>query len=59
MPSVKFDKPVYTGICILDYSKLLMYDIYYNTFNKQFPDNEVLYGDMDSMILNVYLISFL
>ena len=27
--SVKFDKPIYLGMCVLDYSKLLMYTFYY------------------------------
>ena len=39
---------------ILDYSKLLMYEFYYNVINKQFPDNEVLYSDTDSLVLNIY-----
>ena len=29
IPSVKFNKPIYLGMCILDYSKLLMYYFYY------------------------------
>jgi hypothetical protein len=54
IPSIKFNKPIYTGMCILDYSKLLMYDFYYNIFNKKIPDNEVLYFDTDAWVLTVY-----
>jgi hypothetical protein len=55
-PSIKFNKPIYLGMCILDLSKLLMYEFYYNKFNKQFPDNEILYGDTDSLVLNIYTV---
>ena len=34
VPSVKFDKPIYLGMCILDYNKLLMYQFYYERINK-------------------------
>ena len=33
IPSVKFDKPTYLGMCIIDYSKLLMYQFYYEKLN--------------------------
>jgi hypothetical protein len=54
IPSILFNKPIYLGMTILDYSKLLMYEFYYNVINKQFPDNEVLYSDTDSLVLNIY-----
>jgi hypothetical protein len=52
--SIKYNKPIYTGICILDYSKLLMYEFYYDIFNKLIPKNEPLYFDTDSIICNIY-----
>ena len=43
--SVKFDKPIYLGACILDLSKLLMYQFYYNIVEKTWKNNEILiYG---------------
>ena len=52
--SVKFDKPIYLGACILDLSKLLMYQFYYNIVEKTWNNNEILYMDTDSLILNIY-----
>ena len=52
--SVKFNKPIYLGQAILDYSKLLMYQFYYNVVNKLWPQNEVIASDTDSLFLNVY-----
>lgn len=49
--SVKFNKPIYLGMCILDYSKQLMYDFYYNTINKLWKDNEIVAMDTDSLFL--------
>ena len=52
--SMFFNKPIYLGMCVLDYSKLVMYKFYYDTIEKHFPNNEVLYSDTDSMVLNIY-----
>ena len=53
IPSVKFDKPIYLGMCILDYSKLFMYQFYYETINELWPNNEVIGFDTDSFFLNI------
>ena len=43
--TVYLNKPIYLGACILDLSKLLMYEFYYNIINKQWPLNELIYSD--------------
>ena len=53
IPSVKFDKPIYLGMCILDYSKLLMYKFYYEVINKLWPNNEIIGYDTDSFFLDI------
>ena len=48
------NKPVYTGMTILENSKLLMYDYYYETLKTQFGDRrELLYTDTDSFLLEI------
>ena len=50
----KFDKPIYTGFSVLEYAKLLMYNFYYDVVEKQWPyKNEIMYGDTDSLMLNI------
>ncbi len=51
--SINFNKPIYLGQVILDYSKQLMYNFYYEIINKIWPDNEIVFGDTDSLVLNV------
>ena len=51
--SVKFDKPIYLGMAILDYSKLLMYKFYYEVVNKIWPENEIIASDTDCLFLSV------
>ena len=43
--SVKFNKPIYLGMVILDYSKLLMYQFYYEVVNKLWSKNELVASD--------------
>ena len=48
------NKPVYTGMTILDNSKILMYDFFYNHLKKQYGQRcEFLYTDTDSLLLEI------
>ena len=48
------NKPVYTGMTILDTSKLLMYDFYYNHLKARYGEKcELVYTDTDSLILDI------
>ena len=48
------NKPVYTGMTILENSKLLMYDYCYEGLKKQYGDKgELLYTDTDSFLLEI------
>ena len=52
--SLLLNRPVYVGMCILDLSKHLMYDFYYNTLKKTYGSNcELLYTDTDSLLLQI------
>ena len=49
-----FNKPVYTGMTILDNSKILMYDFFYNHLKKQYGKScDLLYTDTDSLLLEI------
>ena len=50
---VYFNKPVYVGFAVLEHSKHLMYDFYYNKLKKMFKDVKALYTDTDSLILHI------
>ena len=48
------NRPVYVGMSILDLSKSLMYDFYYNQMKAQYGDRvELLYTDTDSLLLEI------
>ena len=48
------NKPVYTGITILDNSKIQMYGVFYNEIKKQYgPRCELLYTDTYSLLLEI------
>ena len=51
---VLLNKPIYVGMSVLDLSKWLMYNFYYNTLKKNYGDNiRLLYTDTDSVIIHV------
>ena len=48
------NKPVYTRMTILDNSKILMYDFFYNKLKRQYgPKYELSYTDTDSLLLEI------
>ena len=48
------NKPIYVGFSVLELSKLLMYQMYYNVLLPKYQDKvELLYMDTDSFFLNI------
>ena len=51
---VNFDRPIIIGFCILDLSKVLMYDFHYNTMKRMYNDNiKLLFTDTDSLCYEI------
>ena len=51
---VKMNKPVYLGMSILDISKTLMYEFWYDYMKPKYGDNvELYYTDTGSLIINI------
>ena len=51
--TLKVNRPIYVGMSILDLSKHLMYDFYYNHLKRQYSCCNLFYTDTDSFILQV------
>ena len=48
------NKPIYSGLSILEISKILMYEFWYDYMKPKYNDNvRLCYKDMDSFIMNI------
>ena len=51
---VKMNKPIYLGVSILEISKILMYEFWYNYMKPKYDNNvKLCYMDTDSFIMNI------
>ena len=51
---VKMNKPIYLGLSILEISKILMYEFWYDYMKPKYNDNvKLCYMDTDSFIVNI------
>ncbi|XP_070170874.1 uncharacterized protein [Polyergus mexicanus] len=51
---VKFNKPIYVGMCILDISKIRLYEFHYENMLPLYRDKcKIMYTDTDSLIYRV------
>ena len=49
---IEYDSPVYEGVTILEFSKLHMYDVFYNILQPSLKDLTLHYMDTDSFVLS-------
>ena len=51
---ILMNRPVYTGMCVLELPKTLMYNFYYNHLEPKYGSNcQLLYTDTDSLLLDI------
>ena len=51
---VKMNKPIYLGLSILEISKIIMYELWYDYVKKKYEDMvKLCYMDTDSLIMNI------
>lgn len=52
--SVMYDKPIYAGFTVLDVSKTVIYEFYYDFLKRVYGNSvSLLYTDTDSLIINI------
>ena len=56
---VKMNKPIYLGLSILEISKILMYEFWYDYMKPKYNDNiKLCYIDTDSFLMNIKIEDF-
>ena len=51
---VKMNKPIYLGLSILEISKILMYEFWYDYMKPKYGDDvKLCYSDTDSFVMNI------
>ena len=56
---VKMNKPIYLGLSILDISRTLMYEFWYDYMKLKYNDNvKLCYMDTDSFVMNIKINDF-
>ena len=50
---VKMNKPIYLGLSILDISKILMYEFWYDFMKQKYNNVKLCYMDTDSFVMNI------
>jgi hypothetical protein len=54
LTEIRINKPIYIGLCVLDISKILLYDFHYQYMKDKFANNcKLLYTDTDSLIYEI------
>jgi hypothetical protein len=51
---VLYNKPIVIGFCVLELSKVRMYDFHYNYITETFPDANLLFTDTDSLCYELF-----
>ena len=51
---IKMNRPIYLGLSILEISKILMYEFWYDCMKPKYNDNvRLCYMDTDSFVMNI------